>query len=87
MHDYDSVLTVIDARVREMAKLTPDDAELQPDTNVFHFGFIDSFGAVELVEFVERTFGIEVTDDDLAKRPLNTLREISEFVVLKLGTK
>lgn len=56
------------------------DADFNDDVHLFDYGYVDSFGAVELTEFVEKTFSIEVKDADFIVHPLNTVTEISTFV-------
>jgi acyl carrier protein len=67
----------------EHYKIQPDDADFTDDVHLFDYGYIDSFGAVDLVSFVEVTFGITVTQSDLTAYPLNTINEIATFVSLR----
>ena len=43
------------------------------DDDLFQLGVIDSFGLVELVSFVESTFGIELSEDELLSPELASL--------------
>ncbi len=76
--------TEIADTIRDFLKKRFDISEGDPafdhDTHLFDYGYVDSFGAVELTEFVERTFGIEVRDSDFVVHPLNTVNEIASFV-------
>jgi len=78
---YADVAKKLDTHIREMANVDANSPDLNDDTHIFDYGFVDSFGAVALVEFVERTFSIKVTDKDLVTRPLNTIREIATLVL------
>ena len=60
-----------------------DDPDLTPDTHLFDEGFVDSFGAVEMIAFVEETFAIEITQRDLTLYPMNTINEIATVVKSK----
>ena len=46
-------------------------------------GIIDSTGLLELVSFVEQQYGIVVADRELVPENLDSLRNISRFVVAK----
>jgi acyl carrier protein len=64
-------------------KIAPDDADFTDDVHLFDYGYIDSFGAVDLINHVQTTYGIEISQADLTAYPLNTVNEISTFVVLR----
>ena len=55
------------------------------DVHLFDYGYIDSFGAVELTSFVENKFSIKISNSDLVIHPLNTINEIAEFVFKRRG--
>lgn len=83
MQDAMTIDTIMDRLrtfIREQFKVPPSDKEFTDDVHLFDYGYIDSFGAVELTTFVETTFGIQVTQSDLVACPLNSVREIASFV-------
>ena len=41
---------------------------------------LDSLGILELVEYLEETFGIEVTDDDLRPENFDSIGALARFV-------
>lgn len=67
--------------IRQHYQVPETDHEFTDDVHLFDYGYIDSFGAVELIAFVETTFAIKVQQSDLVAYPLNTIREIANFVV------
>jgi len=50
------------------------------DTDLFDAGLVDSYGFIELVGFIEQTWGIALSDDDLASAEIATLRGITDLV-------
>jgi acyl carrier protein len=46
-------------------------------------GIIDSTGVMELIEFLESQFGIEVSDEDTVPRNLDTIANLTLFVLRK----
>ncbi|MEW2527357.1 acyl carrier protein [Streptomyces sp. NPDC047071] len=54
-----------------------------PDEDYFALGLVTSLFAIELVNFVEQRYGIEVTVDDLDLDHFRTLGHLREFVLAK----
>jgi len=75
------VLKEIDAFVRARFDIAHDDPDFKSDVHLFDYGYLDSFGAQELIAHIESTYDISIGNDDLVRYPLNTLNEISAFVV------
>ena len=57
------------------------------DQSFLESGVIDSTGLLELVAFIEEQYGISVGDRELVPENLDSLRNISQFVVLKREAK
>lgn len=57
--------------------------ELGPDDDYFALGLVNSLFAMELVNFVEQRYGIEVGVDDLDLDNFRTLGRLREFVLTK----
>jgi len=49
-------------------------------------GIIDSTGILELVRFLEATFGMKVADEDLIPDNLDSIEKIVAFVQAKLAS-
>ncbi|MBV8030072.1 MAG: acyl carrier protein [Betaproteobacteria bacterium] len=63
-----------------------DEAEsLADDTSFLDAGIIDSTGVLELVCFLENSFGIEVTDEEMLPQNLDSIRAITAYVGRKLA--
>ena len=60
-----------------------DDPDFTNDVHLFNEGFVDSFGAVEIIHFVEETYGISITQKDITLFPMNTVNEIAAVVESK----
>lgn len=75
------------AFIREEFKVSQTDRDFNDDVHIFDYGYVDSFGAVSIITFVQNTFGVTISDQDLVIHPLNTIREISTLVHQRLGGK
>lgn len=58
---------------------------LEDTTSFLERGFLDSMGVLELVAHLERTFGIEVRDEEIVPENLDSIREVAAFVRRKTG--
>ncbi|MHA6481416.1 acyl carrier protein [Paenibacillus sp. strain BS8-2] len=73
--------------IMDRFQIDSDDDEFHPDVHLFDYGYIDSFGATELIAYIETEFGIEVTKKDLMLHSLNTVNEIVSFIQMKIGDR
>ena len=62
-----------------------DGSGLQDQESFLEAGIIDSTGVLELVGFLESTFGIAVRDEDLVPANLDSVERASKFVERKLS--
>lgn len=60
-----------------------DLAALQDDSSLIDQGIIDSTGVLEVVGFIEQTFGIAVEDSELLPENLDTIQGIAAYVIRK----
>jgi acyl carrier protein len=61
------------------------DGCLRDDTSFLESGIIDSTGLLELIGFLERTYGITLADDELIPDNLDSLRKLDAFLSGKLA--
>lgn len=58
--------------------------EIKDDTSFLDIGALDSTGVIELVSFLEKTFGITVADEEMVPENLDSLSAIERYVSGKL---
>jgi len=73
------------SRVREFLGQVISDTDIDPDHNLFASGLVNSLFAMQLVLFVEKEFGIQVTNEDLDFENFKSLNAIVGFVENKSG--
>ena len=67
-----------------LSELVKDRARsLNDDDNLIEKGMIDSLGIMKLLVYLEETFSINVSDDELIPDNFETVDAISAFVVSK----
>ena len=59
---------------------------LQKDTSFLESGIIDSTGILEVINFLQETFSVEVLDEEMLPENLDSLNNLSAFVRKKLGS-
>lgn len=83
----EEIKSSLEKYIREQFNVPANDTDFNEDVHLFDYGYVDSFGAVTLTTFVKTKFDVEITNSDLVAYPLNTIREISEFVVNRKNGK
>ena len=64
-----------------------DDASaVSEEANLFESGLIDSFGFVQLVAFLEKTFDIKISDEEVLSDSLSSFAKIRSFVEAKVAS-
>ena len=62
-----------------------DPAALSDEDSLLEAGIIDSTGVLELLGFLEREFGITMSDDEILPENLDSIARLASFVGKKLG--
>ena len=61
-----------------------DSGQIEEDTSFLGSGIIDSTGILELVSFLEETYGISIDDEELIPENFDSLKNIDKFLRKKL---
>jgi acyl carrier protein len=62
-----------------------ENGRLDPDDDLLGEGIIDSMGVMQLVTFIEETFGVAVDDDEITPDNFRSLRALTALVSKKTG--
>jgi acyl carrier protein len=81
--EVDQMKDILRTYIVERYSIAKDDSDFNDDVHLFDYGYVDSFGAVDLVSFVEKSFGIEISQSDLVAYPLDTITQIATFASLR----
>jgi acyl carrier protein len=65
--------------------LLGDDDGFANDESLLDSGIVDSTGVMEVVSFLEESFGIAVDDDELVAENLDSVDRLAAFVQRKLA--
>ena len=61
----------------------PEPKALDDATSLLDHGIIDSTGVLEVIMFIERTFGVTVEDSEMLPENLDSIERIAAFVAKK----
>jgi acyl carrier protein len=64
--------------------MVASDVKLMDADSLLQLQIVDSTGFLELVNFVEEAFGIEVADDEMIPENLESIDNIAQFLTRKL---
>ena len=71
------------AKIRAFILASINLLDLSDDDNLFESGIVNSLFAVELMTFLEKTFAVEVTPDDLDIANFQSIDACADFVARK----
>jgi acyl carrier protein len=77
------IQTTVMEFIRENFIMGRSGIELDPEVSLIESGVMDSTGVLELVEFLEATYGIKIEDEELAPENLETILNIVTFLKSK----
>lgn len=60
-----------------------DTTAIDDEQSLMQTGVLDSTGVLELIQFVEETFGIKVPDEDMLPANFDSVRAIASYVQRK----
>jgi methoxymalonate biosynthesis acyl carrier protein len=76
-------MTEVQTRIKTFLSRFFRQHDLQPDEDIFALGFVNSLLAMQLVNFVEKEFGVTVADEDLDLDNFRTLAAMDALVERK----
>ncbi len=69
--------------VRENFLFGQSDESLSDDDSFLQRGIVDSTGVLELVQFIEETYGFRLQDDELIPENLDSIHQLVCFIETK----
>jgi methoxymalonate biosynthesis acyl carrier protein len=73
----------VQARIKTFLSRFFRQHDLQPEEDIFALGFVNSLLAMQLVNFVEKEFGVTVEDEDLDLANFRSLQAMDALVERK----
>ena len=77
---YYAVANEVERFIREIGQVADDDADFSRQIHLFHSGYLDSHGVMELIVHLEEEFHIELKNDQLSDPAFVNIDGISAIV-------
>jgi acyl carrier protein len=78
-----ATVRVLDGYVREFAEVQADDVDFSATVDLFDYGYLDSFGIVNLIAMVQERFGVDMTNTDFYGDGIRTLEAIASYIEVR----
>jgi acyl carrier protein len=75
------VAAAVEEFARREFSIKPSDRRFDRAVDLFEEGYVDSIGVIELIEFLEKTFVIEIPEEDLFSPEFSSIDGIARIVV------
>lgn len=69
--------------IMENLLFTEDESAIQDSDSFLEGGIIDSTGVMEIIMFIEETFGIKVDDNEMLPANLDSINNLAAFIQRK----
>jgi acyl carrier protein len=76
-----NVAAAVEEFARREFSIKPSDRRFDRAVDLFEEGYVDSIGVIELIEFLEKTFVIEIPEEDLFSPEFSSIDGIARIVV------
>ncbi len=61
--------------------------KIPEDKSLLKLGYLDSFGLIELIEFIQQKFKVKINNNELKPEVFSTLNKMSIWIEKKLNKK
>ena len=76
---------IIDFVIKNKAPHGYDSSSLPKDMSLVSLGILDSYGVIEIVEFLEETWGITILDEEVTTELMGSINKMAALVASKLS--
>lgn len=76
----DACAAALEAFIRESFQVEDNDPYFDRNVNLWDEGYVDSTGLVEVIAFLEETFGVTITDEMLFSPDFTSIAGMSKMI-------
>jgi acyl carrier protein len=76
----EDVTAAVEGFIRREFSISATDPSFDYAVDLFEYGYVDSVGVTELLDFLGRTFDIEIPEEDLFSPEFSTIEGIAAIV-------
>ena len=78
------IVDIISRFILDNFILSDQKENIDENISLYENRIVDSTGVLEIVDFLEETFGIKIEDDELVPDNLDSIKKMSKFVQRKI---
>ena len=82
--NVESRVAILNELIREIADVEDDDTDFSNSVDLFDYGYLDSFGIVELITMVQEKFKVDLTDTNFCGGNIRTVEAIASHICKQL---
>lgn len=75
----------IKMQIRNFLLRSLKEKNIQDTDDLFKMGLVHSLFSIQLIMFIEKTFNVELNDEDLDLQKICTIQDIAQLVTQKLN--
>ena len=79
--ELETIKSELRSYIRENYRVSENDPDFNDTVHLYDYGYVDSFGSVQLKAFVESKYSFHFSQSDLTTVPLNTVEQMAIFVL------
>ena len=61
--------------------------KIPQNDSLVRLGYLDSFGLIELIDFIEKNFKVEIKDEEITPEIFGSINKMSLLIIKKLNKK
>lgn len=76
----DATSSILSDYIRKLAEVTDDDVDFSETVDLFDYGYLDSFGTVDMIAMVQERFGVDMMNTDFYGDDIRTIKAIVSYI-------
>jgi acyl carrier protein len=86
MNHEETVKEILDY-LQEASPAAADRSKIPLDESLYELGILDSFGVVEMVDFIEKKWSIRILDTEITVEKFGSINKMARLICEKLNAK
>ena len=83
--NQETVIKEILAFIYESNPVAKEHGKLPLDESLYELGILDSFGIIELVDYIEQHWTVKVLDSEITKEKFGSINKMANLIMEKMG--
>ena len=83
-YNENDIKNIVNQFIKKNFLFNDQKENIDENMSLYENGIVDSTGVLEVVDFLEETFGIKIEDEELVPDNLGSIKKMSKFVQRKI---